>query len=261
LPTFRLVLEYDGTEFEGWQRQPEGHRTVQGVLGDAAAALGRVERLMGAGRTDAGVHAAGQVASLSLETALDAPTLLRALNGHLPGDVAVVGCKRAPAGFDARRDASGKLYRYVIWNGAQASPLRRRRAWHVRGPLGLSAMAEAARPLVGTHDFASFAAAGSAVETTTRRLDRLEVVGEAGAEVVVEAAGGGFLRHMVRNLVGTLVEVGQGRREPGAMAGLLADRDRTRAGPTAPACGLTLVHVSYPAAAIGDSHGGGQEER
>jgi len=250
LPTFRLVLEYDGTAFEGWQRQAEGQRTVQGVLHDAAARLGGVDRLMGAGRTDAGVHAQGQVASLRLAAGLDPETLLRALNAHLPEDVAVVACAAAPDGFDARRDASGKLYRYVIWNGVTASPLRRRRAWHVRGPLALSAMAEAAAHLRGSHDFASFAGAGSAVETTTRRLDRLDVTGAPGSEVTVEAEGGGFLRHMVRNLVGTLVEVGLGRREPAEMPGLLAARDRTRAGPTAPACGLTLVRVDYPPEAI-----------
>ena len=245
--TFKLVLEYDGAAFEGWQKQPGGHRTVQGELIAALERLGTgALRVMGAGRTDAGVHAEGQVASVSMETALDAGTLLRALNGGLPRDLAVVSCEDAPPGFDARRDATGKHYRYRIWNGAVRSPLRRSRSHAVPRPLDLGAMAQAAAALVGTHDFACFQAAGSEVPHTVRTLRRCDVSGHSGAGVVLDLVGDGFLRHMVRNVAGTLIQVGLGQRGADTMPTLLAGRDRGAAGPTAPAHGLTLVSVAHP---------------
>ncbi len=241
----RLVLEYDGTEFDGWQVQAAG-RTVQGELEAALAAIvGRPVRVVGAGRTDAGVHAEGQVASGVLETALDAETLQRALDAHLPRDLAVVGLDWAPPGFHALRDARGKLYRYAVWNGCTRSPLRARRAAWVRSPLDVAPMAAAAEGLLGTHDFAAFQTAGSDVRTTVRSLTRLEVSGKRGGEIRFDVEGSGFLRHMVRNLVGSLLEVGRGRREPGWIAAVLAGCDRRAAGPTAPARGLTLVRVDY----------------
>jgi tRNA pseudouridine38-40 synthase len=244
--TFRLTLEYDGTAFEGWQVQTAGRRTIQGSLEDALAQVtGRRVRVAGAGRTDAGVHAQGQVASVQLETRLDAARLLRALNGVLPSDVAVVDAAPAPEGFDARRDARSKLYRYRIWNGADPSPLRARFSHCVPPALALEAMALAARACCGRHDFASFQAAGSNVQTSVRTLSRLDVTGESRGEISILVEGDGFLRHMVRNLVGTLVDVGLGRRAPDSMAALLAARDRRRAGRTAPAAGLALLRVSY----------------
>jgi len=249
VPGFRLVLEYDGSGFHGWQVQPGGQRTVQGVL---EAALRRVTggpvRALGAGRTDAGVHAEGQVAGAWVETELAPEQLARALNGVLPRDLAVVACERAPEGFHPRYAACAKLYRYRIWNGACRSPLREARVHWVRTPLDVSAMREAAAALVGTHDFASFQAAGSDVATTVRRLARLDVTGPPGGEIAVEVEGDGFLRHMVRILVGTLLDVGLGRRDAASMPALLAGRDRTRAGRTAPARGLTLVRVEYDSA-------------
>jgi len=245
---FRITLEYDGTDFAGWQRQAQGERTVQASLEAALAEiLGAPVSVRGSGRTDAGVHALGQVASVALETRLGPDDLARALNAKLPRDIAVLGVAVALDDFDARKSAIAKLYRYQIWNGSQRSPLRARRFAFVPVPLDLAAMRQAAADLVGERDFAAFQAAGSSVETTTRRLELLDVAGAAGGEVRLEARATGFLRHMVRNLAGTLIEVGQGRRAADSMGALLASRDRARAGPTAPAQGLVLVRVDYPA--------------
>ena len=243
-PVWRLLLEYDGTDFAGWQRQPGAARTVQGVLEEAAARVtGAPAAVLGAGRTDAGVHAAGQLASLHVATRLEPPALLRALNAVLPHDVAVRSLAPAPEGFHPRRAARSKLYAYRLWTSPVRSPLRERFALWKRPPLDLAAMGEAAGLVVGTHDFASFCAAGGAARTTLRTVSRAEWRGEVGAELVFEVEGSGFLRHMVRNLVGTMLEIGRGRRGPAWIAELLAARDRTRAGPTAPAHGLTLVRV------------------
>lgn len=244
--TFRLTLEYDGAAFHGWQVQPGGRRTVQGALELAVARVAHERvRVTGAGRTDAGVHAEGQVASVHLATALAPDALWRALNAALPEDLAVRALRVDRDDFDARRDATAKLYRYRLWNAPCRSPLRRRRALCLQRPLDLVAMRAAAADLVGRHDFASFQASGSAVRTTTRTLHRLDVEGAAGAGVDLWFEGTGFLRHMVRNLVGTLLQVGSGRRDPAGMPGLLAALDRRRAGPTAPAHPLTLVAVRY----------------
>lgn len=246
MSTFRLTLEYDGTDFAGWQSQKQGERTVQGTLAAALAEIaGQPVRVTGAGRTDAGVHAEGQVAAVTLATRLDVATLARALNAKLPADLAVVAVSPAADGFDPRREARSKLYRYTIWNGVAPSPLRRRRSHHVREPLDGAAMRSAAAALVGRHDFASFQAAGSALGSTIRSLTRVAIEGEARGDLRFELEGDAFLRHMVRNVVGTLLEIGLGRREPGSLPALLAARDRTRAGPTAPAGGLTLVRVDY----------------
>ena len=250
--TFKLVLEYDGAGFAGWQLQREGQRTVQGELQAALAplALGPVGagplRIMGAGRTDAGVHAEGQVASVRLETRLDPETLQRALNAKLPADLVVLGCEASPPGFDARRDALSKHYRYRIWNHRLRSPLRSARSHQVREPLDRDSMEEAAAHLAGRHDFACFQASGSDVPHTIRTLTRCQVAGAPGAEIVLDLEGDGFLRHMVRNVAGTLIEVGLGKRAPGSLPALLEGRDRSLAGPTAPAAGLTLMAVRYP---------------
>jgi tRNA pseudouridine38-40 synthase len=244
--TFRLTLEYAGGGFEGWQVQPSGRRTVQGVLEEAVARVtGEPVRVVGSGRTDAGVHAEAQVASLSLAAPRDPGWLQRALNGVLPRDLAVIGCVAAPEGFHARHDAVRKLYRYAVWNAPSPSPLRAGRSHWVCKPLAVDAMRAAAACLVGSHDFAAFQAAGSQVRTTRRSLERLELRGAAGGEVAIEVLGSGFLRHMVRILAGTLLEVGLGRRAAESLTETLASRDRRRAGRTAPAHGLTLVRVEY----------------
>ena len=244
MPNFRLLVEYDGTDFEGWQIQPGPARTVQGALAAALEHITGVSvTVTGAGRTDAGVHAEGQVANARIATRLAPVDLQRALNAVLPRDVAVREVAWVPDGFDARRHARSKRYVYRLWTGASRSPLRERRSLWVRSSLDLEAMREAGRALVGTHDFTSFRGAGSAVCGSVRTLLRLEIRGQLGGEVLLDFEGTGFLRHMVRNLVGTLLEVGRGRRAPAAMPALLAALDRSQAGPTAPARGLTLIHV------------------
>ncbi len=244
---FRLILEYDGSGFEGWQVQAGNRRTVQGCLVEAAekiAGLGGA-RVWGSGRTDSGVHAEGQVAALAIDSTLDAAQLLRALNGNLARDLVVLRAETSSDAFDPRRQAVSKLYRYTVWNGPLRSPLREGRWAHVPQALDLAAMREAARVLTGEHDFACFQAAGSDVEQTVRELFRLEIGGVCGGEISLEVEGSGFLRHMVRNIAGTLLEVGRGKRTADSMAALLASGDRGRAGPTAAAKGLTLVWVRY----------------
>jgi tRNA pseudouridine38-40 synthase len=246
--TFRFLLEYDGTDFAGWQAQAPGARTVQGVLEEALARVtGEAVRVMGAGRTDAGVHAEGQVASVRLETRLDPATLRRALNAELPPDLVVRQLALAPAAFHAIRDSRHKLYRYRVWNGPVRSPLRERTQHWVRAPLGLDAMRRAAAPLLGRQDFASFETRGRehavADHGTVRTLFRVGVEGESGGEVRLDFEGDGFLRYMVRSLAGTLLQVGRGVRPEADLERVLSARDRRQAGPTAPARGLVLVRV------------------
>ncbi len=246
MPKLRLTLEYDGSDFAGWQLQAAGQRTVQGTLEDAIRRVtGQMARVSGAGRTDAGVHAEGQVASVALDSAPEPAALARALNGVLPPDLAVVALEPAPDDFHARYDARSKLYRYRIWNCALRSPLHAWRSHWIRAPLDLAAMRRAANSLVGRHDFAAFRTAGSDGRSTLRTLSSLEINGGPRGEIQLLVEADGFLRHMVRILAGTLVEVGTGRRAAASVPGLLASRERAQAGPTAPAQALTLVRVSY----------------
>lgn len=249
MPRIRLTLEYDGTDFAGWQVQP-GQRTVQSVVEAAVARLlqakGRVP-VAASGRTDAGVHARGLVAAFDSPAVLPLAAFTKGLNGLLPADVAVVDAAEVDDAFDPRRSAVGKHYRYRMWNGPLRSPLRRRTHWEVRRPLDVAAMAAAAPALLGEHDFTSFRGQGCTAKTPVRRVTCLEVSGRAGGELRVDVEGTGFLRFQVRNMVGTLVEVGAGRLEAAAVAGILAARDRAAAGPTAPARGLTLEAVYYGA--------------
>ena len=248
-----LALEYDGTDFCGWQVQ-DGGRSVQGVVEEAIAKITQESvRISGAGRTDAGVHAQGQCAHFDTQTRLAPLELRRALNAVLPDDVAVARALPVPPDFHARYSALAKTYGYRILRSPTGSPLRRRQTWHLHGPLDLAAMRAAAAPLLGEHDFAAFRGAPGGADPgqgTVRTLSRLEIHSRDG-EVQVRAEAPGFLRYMVRNLVGTLVEVGQGRRPLEHAARVLASRDRSRAGPTAPAHGLCLLHVSYPEAQLG----------
>ena len=251
--TFKLTVAYDGTAYVGWQRQAAG-ASIQGCLEAALRDLaGSGVAVVGAGRTDAGVHALGQVAGVRLDVRLDPGALGRAANARLPEDIRVVDSAAAPDGFHARFDAVAKSYRYRLLHGPVMSPFLRRYAWHVRERLDAGAMAEAGRALLGEHDFAAFQAAGGAVRSTVRTLFELTVRRTSGAAwtgggaemTVIDVRGSGFLRHMVRTIVGTLVEVGRGRRGPAEIEQVLRGADRRAAGPTAPARGLCLTEVGY----------------
>jgi tRNA pseudouridine38-40 synthase len=250
--TFRLTLAYDGADFAGWQRQPQ-RRTVQGEL---EAALERITqqptKCTASGRTDAGVHALGQVVSFASPTELSEAVLTKALNAELPDDMLVFEVAHACDGFHALRDAIRKRYRYVIEDGRLRDLFDRKYIWHVYQRLDVEAMRQAAAPLVGTHDFTSYETTGSPRLTTVRTILDLTVErrsGELTNKIAVEVEADGFLYNMVRNIVGTLVEVGKGKQPAGWPAEVLALRDRTKAGMTAPAQGLFLVGVEYGAAA------------
>jgi len=254
MPRVKLVLEYDGTELVGWQAQPNG-RSVQAVVEAALEELlGEPVKVAAAGRTDSGVHALGQVAAFSTSRALPLKAYAVGLNGHLPPDVAVVAAEEVPDAFDPRRWSLGKRYRYLISNRKGRSPLRRRTHWELFMPLDVEAMRAGARALVGRHDFSAFRAADCEAPHAVREVRALSIAGEAGGEVAMEVEGTAFLKHMVRNIAGTLVEVGKGKQPAEWVAEVLASRDRTRAGPTAPAHGLCLVEVK-----MGDGPRGGPE--
>jgi len=242
--TLKLTLAYDGTRFVGWQRQAAGE-SIQGLLEDAIARLeGGPVTAYGAGRTDAGVHALAQVASARVTFTHDASTVQRALNAVLPPDIRVTAVEDAPLEFHARFAAQSKCYRYQIANTPVASPFVRAYAWHVPEPLDRGAMRHAAAALLGTHDFAAFQSAGTDVHTSVRTLTRSEWLDE-GPLFVYEVEGAGFLRHMVRAIVGTLVEVGRGWRPASQVAALVSGGSRAEAGATAPPHGLALARVEY----------------
>ena len=240
----RLLVEYDGTDFHGWQRQP-GLRTVQSSLEEAIRSMtGEAVAVRGAGRTDAGVHAAGQVANFTLEARIPEAGLLRGLNSLLPRDLAILDVREVAPDFDARFSARGKVYRYRIWNHLVRSPLEARRTWHCRSVLDLAAMHQAARALCGEHDFRAFRAADCERRTTVRVIRRLDLERQ-GALVTLDVEATAFLKNMVRILVGTLVDLGRGKVAPGAIAHMLASGDRAAGGVTAPPQGLTLLRVFY----------------
>ncbi len=253
--TLKLLIEYDGTGYCGWQRQrgsaAGGAPSVQATLEAAVAAVtGEAAEVVGAGRTDAGVHACGQVASLVTRSRIAAGRMPAALNGHLPYDIRVLAAEDAPDGFHARHDAVARTYRYEILNRRAPSALRRYRAYHVPEPLDAEAMRRALAPLVGRHDFAAYRGAGSHAKTTACVV-REAVWRRDGDLLALTITADRFLRHMVRMLVGTLVRVGRGRLEPESPVRFLADPDNRRTGPTAPAHALYLVRVDYGDASDG----------
>lgn len=240
----KLIVQYDGTDYAGFQVQPDVP-TIQGALEVALAHILKHDlRIRAAGRTDAGVHAIGQVVSVRTDAAIPAQALADALDNALPAAIAVPAGVEAPPEFHPQYDAVAKLYSYRILNRREPSPFIGRYAWHVRGPLDVDAMSTAAEALTGRHDFSAFEAAGGAAADKVRTLERLDCE-RHGDMIEIRARADGFLYMMVRNIVGTLVEVGLGRLAPRAVGDILASRDRTNAGPTAPPQGLCLVRVDY----------------
>jgi tRNA pseudouridine38-40 synthase len=271
--TLKLTIAYDGTNYAGWQRQTNG-LAIQQVLEDEITAIVGVRNpLNAAGRTDAGVHAAAQVASITIDHPIPCDELLRALNARLKaGDIRIRAIEEMPDRWDARIYAKGKTYRYAIWNGALPNPFIRHVVWHVPQPLDLDRMQRAAAALIGEHDFVVFQGRKSDVITTKRRVLSAEMTemdlhtdqpialsplagaatalsagapDEGGRLLRLEIHGTGFLRHMVRTIAGTLVDIGRGQMEVEEMAALIESRDRRRAGQTAPPHGLMLWKVDY----------------
>lgn len=245
MPRYRAILEYDGTPFVGWQVQASGP-SVQGRLIKAIRQFsGQDVNVRGAGRTDAGVHALGQVAHFDLEKEWPAGTVREAVNFHLkPDPVAIIDCEVVGADFDARFSATGRHYRYRILARRAPPALDKNRVWWVPRALDVRAMAIASRHLVGLHDFTTFRAAGCQARSPIKTLDVLEVRAE-GNEVRIEASARSFLHHQVRSIVGSLKHVGEGKWTPGDLKAALEARDRAACGVIAPAAGLYLVRVDY----------------
>ena len=262
LHNVKLTITYDGTDYHGWQIQP-GMRTIQGVLREAIEGLlGRKVRVCGASRTDAGVSALGQVGLIQIDSPIPTENLAKAITDRLPPDMAVAEAVEAPLGFDVIGAVKSKLYRYTIYTGPVRPVLQIRRCWHIPAKLDIAAMAAAAKLLVGTKDFKSFAAGDEKREDTVRTIFCCEVYSSSidytqntqyaqrttqddNVWVSVDVEGNSFLYNMVRNIVGTLVEVGVGRWNPEKIKEILEARDRTAAGPLAPATGLCLMHIEY----------------
>jgi tRNA pseudouridine38-40 synthase len=239
-------VEYEGTDFVGWQSQRDG-RSVAAVLSAAVSAVAaEAVRVHAAGRTDAGVHATGQVAHFDAIATRSPRQWLSGINSNLPADVAVTWVRPVPDDFDARRSALARRYRYTIVCAPSKPVLARRFAWWLRDPLDCAAMAEASIAWLGEHDFSAFRAANCQSSTPMRCVEAV-AINRSGERIEIEITANAFLYRMVRNLVGVLVEIGRGRAAPRWAEELLVGRDRTQAAPTAPSCGLTLVAVRYAA--------------
>jgi tRNA pseudouridine38-40 synthase len=251
----KLLIEYEGTRYQGWQTQKKGLTVQSTVEGCIEKLTGEKCALIGAGRTDAGVHALGQVAAFKTSSALDTVTIKRALNALLPPDIRIREASEADDSFHPRYGSTEKTYFYLIANTVLTSPFLERYVWPVPQELDIASMASAANIFVGRHDFRAFMGAGSSVKGSVREVRELSVeelngIGFLGASIEgrfikIKARGDGFLRHMVRNMAGTLVEVAKGKIKPEAIKEILASGDRSNAGPTAPAKGLFLEKVLY----------------
>ncbi|MDO8678871.1 MAG: tRNA pseudouridine(38-40) synthase TruA [Acidobacteriota bacterium] len=264
--TLKLTIAYDGAAYAGWQRQANAHSIQAAIEDELAVILGAHHAIVAAGRTDSGVHAAAQVASVTIDHPIPLDELLRALNARLKaGDIRIRAIDETFDGFDARVHAKTKTYRYAIWNGPAPNPFIRHVVWHVPQALDLDRMVAATASLVGQHDFSAFQGSGSDVKTTVRRMLAAELVEvdinsdqpvalpdlesradrSAARLLRFEITGNGFLRHMVRTIVGTLVDIGRGNIPPEQMAVIISSGDRARTGQTAPAHGLMLWRVTY----------------
>lgn len=242
--TVKMVVEYDGTDYNGWQSQINGVSIQSAIEKQFKKMLGKRVPVIASGRTDAGVHAMGQVVHVRGAFPIDDARLLRALNSFLPFDISIRSLETVSDKFHAIRDAKWKLYRYIIHNSPVPSALCRRTSWFMPTKINLRKMRSAAKLLVGKHDFVSFMSSGSSVRGTVREIISLDIK-KRGEMVIIEAKANGFLKHMVRNIVGTLVEIGRDRMPEDAMAKILAAKDRRKAGPAAPGRGLFLVEVNY----------------
>lgn len=243
---FKLVIEYDGTNYHGWQRQPNGP-TIQEEIETALQKMTRQSiTLLGSGRTDAGVHALAQVASFICDTRMEPGELQKGLNSLLPSDIVIRECSLEKPDFHARYDAKSKTYRYCIFNHPIPPAIGRQYAWWIRSSLDIMAMDKALAHIRGIHDFKAFEGAGSPRAHTVRRIMRAEIKDDPPGRIRVEIEADGFLRYMVRNIVGTLVAVGRGKISADRFNTILASRDRGQAGATAPPQGLFLVCVRYP---------------
>jgi tRNA pseudouridine38-40 synthase len=242
---FKMIVEYDGTAYCGWQRQENG-LTIQQVLEEAIQLItGQKVAVIGSGRTDAGVHALNQVASFKCSTSLPVINIYRGMNSVLPPDIVVKEMEEVEGSFHAQRDVKSKVYVYKICNQRLRPALGRDFFWFIRFPLDLAVMKEASSYLIGTHDFSCFCATGTDVKDRVRTIIDMEIktCDDGLIEIKVEAQG--FLKYMVRNIIGTLVEVGRGKRKPEEMKVIIESRNRKSAGVTAPACGLFLKEVKY----------------
>ncbi len=251
----KLVIAYDGTRFHGWQRQPET-RTVQGMIEQAARRVLRHQvEVIGSGRTDAGVHASGQVANFVTTAGIPIDGLHRAIGSHLPKDVSLINAVEVPMTFNAIRSARGKVYRYRVYN-ASGRPVQRhvqRHTYHFWQPLEIERMRQAARHMIGRLDFSAMASKGRPHEDTVRTVQSIQVYRHYD-EIRFDVFGRGFLYNQVRNMVGTLIEVGRGHWQPERVGEIMASRSRAQAGPTAPARGLCLQWVRYVLRSIEQDH-------
>jgi tRNA pseudouridine38-40 synthase len=245
VPTVLLTIAYDGTNYSGWQVQPNG-LAVQQVVEEALEQLLKERvQVRSSGRTDAGVHARAMAASFSTGRDLPLRAYVEGVNRFLPADIAIQSARIVPEGFKPITMARAKHYRYTIINSSVRSPLDRLYSWQVREPLDLAAMNEAAGRFVGSHNFAAFRASNCVAKTTVRRIDSVQITRD-GSRISIDVTGGGFLKNMVRVMVGTLVDIGKGRFTPLDIDRFLQGGDRKEAGSTAPACGLCLIEVVYP---------------
>jgi tRNA pseudouridine38-40 synthase len=245
VPTVLLTIAYEGTNYSGWQTQPNGV-AVQQVVEDALAQLLQERvHVRSSGRTDAGVHAAAMAAAFTTSRELPLKAFVEGTNRYLPPDIAIQSATVVPDGFKPIVMAHSKQYRYTIINSSVRSPLERLYSWHVREPLDYGAMKEAAGLFVGTHNFAAFRASNCVAKTTIRRIDAVQIT-TLGTRITIDIIGGGFLKNMVRVMVGTLVDIGKGRFAPSYIDTLIRRGDRKEAGSTAPACGLCLMQVVFP---------------
>jgi tRNA pseudouridine38-40 synthase len=243
--TIKLTIAYDGTRYQGWQIQPKGP-TIQGVIEEKLSVLmGEKVDLIGAGRTDAGAHASGQVAHFKTEGPMKILTIQKALNSLLPPDIVIRKVEEVGENFHARKSPRSKIYEYRILNEPVRSPFHREYAWHLPTPLNWGEMKRATKKLIGQHDFSSFRSAGSSAKTSIRKVARAEWKHSRDGLVRFEIEGNGFLKQMVRAIVGTLVEVGKGKISAAEFQQIIESKDRKKAGPTAPAHGLFLKEVKY----------------